>query len=322
MVDFYEILGVPETASQDEIKKAYRKLSLKLHPDKNNGNTEKFQELNEAYSTLSDEKSKKHYDMERKFVEGNVPPEDLLNMLFGNIFGGGQPMNMHQQMPQQFNMGGGGFPAFGGMFNGGNIHVFRNGVPVNMGMGGMGMNMNAALAKPMPIIKTVEITLDEAYLGGSKPIEIERVIQDGNLNKTEKETVYLSIPKGIDDNELIILREKGNVLSDTNKGDVKIFIKIINNTAFKRDGLNLIFIKSLTLKESLCGFTFELPYLTGKLYTINNNGGTLIYNGYKKIIPELGLERDGHKGNLIIEFTVNYPERLTCEQIEAISKVL
>lgn len=320
MVDFYEILGVPETANHDEIKKAYRKLSLKLHPDRNNGNagnTEKFQELNEAYSTLSDEKLRHQYDMERKFSQGNnIPPDDILNMIFGNIFGGGPHMNMNMNMniPPHFN---GGFPPFG-MFNGGNVHVFRNGVPVNMN----GMNMNNALNKPTPIIKTIEISLDEAYLGCSKPIEIERVIQDGNINKTEKETIYITIPKGIDDNELIILREKGNSFSDTNKGDVKIFIKIINNTPFKRDGLNLIFIKNLTFKESLCGFTFELPYLTGKVYTINNNGGTLICTGYKKVITDLGLERDGHKGNLIIEFVVNYPERLTPEQINTISKVL
>lgn len=311
MSDYYKVLDVPESANQDEIKKAYRKLSLKLHPDRNNGNTEKFQELNEAYTVLSDENQRQQYDMKRKFGGNAELPDDILNMVFSNIFGGhpgGNNMNMQNPFGPQFPFG---------MFNGGNVQIFKNGVPVNVN----GMNMNQAFNKPTPIIKTVKITLEEAYMGCSKPLEIERIVQDGNINKSEKETIYISIPKGIDDGEMIILREKGNVFSETNKGDLKVFIEIINNTPFKRDGLNLFYPKTLTFKESLCGFTFEIPFLNGKVYTINNNGGVLISNGYKKVIPELGLERDNHKGNLIIEFNVVYPERLTKEQMDAINKV-
>jgi DnaJ-class molecular chaperone len=315
MSDYYKVLDIPENASQDEIKKAYRKLSLKLHPDRNNGNTEKFQELNEAYTVLSDERQRQQYDMQSKFSGNPEMPEDILNMMFSNIFGGHPGGNVNMQNP--FNVQ---FPF--GMFNGGNVQIFKNGVPVNMnGMNMNGINMNQAFNKPTPIIKTVKISLEEAYMGCSKPLEVERMVQDGNINKSEKETIYISIPKGIDDGEMLILREKGNVLSETNKGDLKVFIEIINNTPFKRDGLNLFYSKTLTFKESLCGFTFEIPFLNGKVYTINNNGGVLISNGYKKIIPELGLERDNHKGNLIIEFNVVYPERLTKEQMDAISKV-
>ena len=63
----------------------------------------------------------------------------------------------------------------------------------------------------------------------------------------------------------------GNVLRDDCRGDIKIIIKIENNTEFKRSGLDLIYVKMITLKEALCGFTFELKYITGKTYTINNN---------------------------------------------------
>jgi DnaJ-class molecular chaperone len=178
------------------------------------------------------------------------------------------------------------------------------------------------LQKPIPIIKSLEITLDEAYTGCKKPIEIERWIQENNVKHIEKETIYVTIPRGIDENEIIALRDVGNVLSDNNKGDIKITIKIINNTPLIREGLNLIFNKTLTLKESLCGFSFDLPYLENKMFKINNNNGVVIQNDYRKLLPDLGMVRDDHKGNLIIHFNISYPEKLTNEQIEKLKEIL
>ena len=100
--------------------------------------------------------------------------------------------------------------------------------------------------------------------------------------------------------------------------NVKIFIKVENDSGFRRHGLDLILEKTVSLKEALCGFTFELKYITGKVYTITNNSGNIISNGYKKLIPAMGLERDGHKGNLVIIFDVKFPEKITAETIEAI----
>jgi curved DNA-binding protein len=301
-VDYYEVLGVSSNATQDEIKKAYRKLSFKHHPDRG-GEKEKSQQLNEAYDVLGDERKRKQYDMRKMHgineEDIGINPEDLMGMFF--------------------NMAGAGVPI-PGLFPGGNVHVFRNGVPMQFNMNGF--NMNQALQKPTPIIKTIEITIDEAFTGCTKPMEIERVTKDGNLNRTEKETIYITIPKGIDDNEIIIVREKGNVLSEENKGDVKIFIKIINNSGLIREGLNLIYNKTLSLKESLCGFNFDLPYLNGKVFKINNTSGTIISPGYKKVIPNLGMQRENHTGNLIIVFSVHYPEKLTEEQIETLNKIL
>ena len=286
--DYYEVLGLSNNASQDEIKKSYRKLSFKHHPDRG-GEKEKFQQLNEAYSVLSDETKRKQYDMRKMhgFSENEIPinPDDLMGMFF-NMASGGMPI---PGMP----IPGMGIP---GMFPGAKVHVFRNGVPMPFNINGF--NLNQAFQKPTPIIKTIEITIDEAYAGCTKHMEIERLIKDGNTNKTEKETIYVTIPKGIDENEIIVVREKGNMLSDDNKGDIKIFIKIINNSGLIREGLNLIYNKTLSLKESLCGFNFDLPYLNGKTFKINNTSGTIVSPGYKKVIPSLGLERDGHKGNL------------------------
>ena len=299
--NYYDILGVSNDASHDEIKKAYRRLSLIHHPDKNgNHEDDKFKELNEAYTILSDINTKKNYD--NRNANGNISFDDL------NV--------QHINPNDIFNMLFAGGNGFSNMFNNtsSNIHILRNGIPVNL---------SQTMQKPIPIIKNIDITLEEAYTGCTKCIEIERWIRNelGNT-KNEKETIYVLISKGIDDNEILLISEKGNIISDTNKGDIKLFVKIINNTQLKRECLNLIYYKSLTFKESLCGFSFDLPFINNKILKINNTNGNVICNGYKKMVPNLGLERDGHKGSLIIEFSVIYPESLTLEQITALNDIL
>ena len=112
------------------------------------------------------------------------------------------------------------------------------------------------------------------------------------------------------------------MLNEHAKGDVKIVVKITNNSEFKRAGLDLVFEKKITLKEALCGFTFELNYLNGKSYTLNNNKGNIIPPEYKKVYPGMGLTRGEHKGNMIIHFHVEFPEKLTEEQIASLTTIL
>ena len=154
------------------------------------------------------------------------------------------------------------------------------------------------------------------------PIEITRWIVENNVTREETETIYLPIPRGIDNNELIILREKGNMLSDSNRGDIKVFIKIQNDTDFERNGLDLILNKTISLKDALCGFVFDMNYLDGRTFKINNNGGNVITNNYNKVLPSMGMKREEHIGNLIINFTVTFPEKLTSQQIEALREIL
>ena len=198
------------------------------------------------------------------------------------------------------------------------------------GMGGMQMNMGdmtmeglkSKLMKPVPIIKTEEIQLSKAFNGCKLPVNIKRWVVENGVKKEESETVYIQIPKGVDDNELIILRGKGNALSQNNMGDVKVFIKIINDTGFIRNGLDLTLNKTITLKEALCGFTFDLKYVDGRIFKITNNSGNIITNNYNKVINKMGLSRDEHVGNLIIVFTVDFPTDLTTEQVDALAKIL
>jgi hypothetical protein len=230
---------------------------------------------------------------------------DMMNDLFANLFfGGGMP-----GMP-------GGIP--GGIFAGGfppgaNIRVFRNGVPVNM---------SQALEKPAPITKTIHINMGTVLTGGKVPLEIERWSLENGTKVFEVVTVYVDIFKGVDHNEIIVLREQGNSINDTCKGDVKVFIAINNDSQFIRRGLDLIMHKEISLKEALCGFSFEIKYINGKVYTINNQMGNIIPSNYEKVIPNMGLTRENHLGNLIIIFNTKFPETLPKEKLEALSKLL
>lgn len=302
--NYYEILGVNEKASKEEIKKAYRSLSMKFHPDKNNGNQEyvsKFQKINEAYQTLEDEVKREEYNLSRNnpFTRMNshaggmeVPIDDIFSAIFGN---NGFP------------------PGFPPGFPGAKIHVFHGGNP---------MIFHQAMQKPTPIIKNVSVNINQILIGSTIPVDIERWILENGNKIFERETIYVNIPKGVDDNEIIILRDKGNIINEQCKGDIKLFIKIHNDSQFKRSGLDLILEKTISLKEALCGFSFEIKYIDGKSYTLNNNSGNIIPPEYRKVIQKMGLTRDEHTGNMIVIFHVEFPEKLTESQIVKLKEIL
>ena len=308
--DFYTVLEVGDSATSDEIKKSYRQLSLKYHPDRNRNNNNpeacgKFQRINEAYETLGDSEKRKKYDMSKnnpfiKMMSGGNGINSI-DELFTQLFS-------HEGMNQQ------GMGMEMGMGFGPGVQIFRNGVNSHPGF-------QKQIQKPMPIVKNINIEMGTVLLGVNLPVEIERWINDNGNKVFEKETMYIDIPKGIDDGEIIIIREKGNILNDNTIGDIKLFIKIDNNTEFKRNGLDLLFNQTITLKESLCGFTFELNYLNGKSYTINNTAGNIVPSGFKKIIPNMGFARDSRVGNLIIIFSVTFPSKLNEDVFTALQKI-
>lgn len=346
----YDILEIPENSNEQDIKKAYRRLSIKYHPDKTGGDAEKFRIINEAYSVLSDPQSRRNYDMERQFSKG-----------FGGGGGGGNgvPRGIHFSnffSGMNSGGGGGGFPDI--LFNmmrgmeGGfgedqpplQFH-FVNGRPVPMNfnpmtsststassqtnpfgnLGIFAMNAGAHIQRfmvPQPIQKQIEITLIQAYNGHTMPIEIERIIvNESGERSTEKDTIYVSIPEGIDNNEHIIIKEKGHINVDK-KGDIKIQIILKNDTQYRREGLDLFLEKHITLKEALCGFKFEIVGIDQKRYLIHNEGGRIISHGYRKDVVDLGMKREGKKGMLHIIFEVDFPSELSAEQVEKLGEIL
>jgi DnaJ-class molecular chaperone len=331
--NLYEVLCVTKTATQEEIKKAYRKLSLELHPDRNNGSnesTEKFKKISNAYETLGDEEKRKAYDMSDNNFTNNgvgINPNDLFNFFAQNIFGNmGKPVNMrHGPVPHGPNPHGPvphGPVPHGPVPHGPNPHGPIPHGPGFFNVEGSLEGIRQGLHKPIPIMKNLEITLTKSYVGCTLPLEITRWVNENGIKREETETIYITIPKGVDNNELIILRDKGHIMNDTIKGDIKIFISVNNDTEFIRSGLDLIFNKTISLKEALCGFSFDMKYLDGKTFKINNGNGNVIGFNYKKVLPDMGMKRDNHTGNIIINFNIVFPEKLTSEQIESLLTIL
>ena len=300
MNNYYEILGLNENASMDEIKKVYRKLSLQYHPDRNTSPEANgmFQKINEANEVLSDKQKRAEYDMKLKGGNafGDLGPEfGDLNNIFNAFFSGmpGMPSN--------------GMP---------NVRVYNT-------RQGFAAPFTQHLNKPPPIMRHIDLTLEQAYRGGSFPIEIKKWILINGVENEEKQTIYITVPPGIDENEMVFLRNQGHQLSETVKGDIKVNIKIKNETLFTRRGLDLIYKKELTLKEALCGFSFDLLHINQKTFTFNNKtNATIIKPGQTKVIPNLGMIRDNHTGNLIVSFEINFPNAITNEQRNALNDIL
>jgi DnaJ-class molecular chaperone len=278
--NYYEILGLSQSASKEEIKKKYRKLSLKYHPDRPNGNKEMFQKITQAYEVLSESNKKREYDRKQ-----NTPNNKFNMEFFNQMFG----MNPAHRMGAS------------------SSHLFRGNISLN-------------------IDKTYEISFQESWSGVVKSIVVERYSIINNMKMMEKEQLYIRIPAGIKNGDKIVLKGKGNKFNGRMLGDVKVHISVKNNTKFVRDSLDLILKKTITFKESLVGFKFELKHISGKKYSINNFDGKVIKDGYMKVVPKLGfwMEQNGTKtqGNLLIVFDVKYPDTLSKELRDKLAKVL
>ena len=312
----YDILGVSKEAEQDEIKKAYRKLSLQFHPDRNPDPeaTEKYKAINEAYEVLSDGQKREQYNMELQFgsngghmggFPGGFPPGfpggDIFSMMFGmpgmpGMGGGGPNIRV-------FHSGGGGFPP---------------GFPGGEGFEAFFQQMH----KPPAITKQISITLGQAYQGVTLQLEVERQSQRGPIMIHEPEVLNVAIPAGIEHGETILLNGQGNGQGDM-RGDVKLVIHIEDHPIFKRQGQDLVYVKHISLKDSLCGFSVDVQHLNGKMLHMNNQANpTVVKPGFKKVVPGLGMNRSGQTGNLVLEFVVDFPDTLTPEQIETLKGLL
>jgi DnaJ-class molecular chaperone len=281
-MSLYNDLGVDTDATSTDIKKSFRKLSMTYHPDRESGNEERYKKINHAYQVLSDTVKRKEYDIQQRGMDGSFGHPDIMNMMRG--------------MPFSFS----------------DVHVFHNGVPIFMN------NMK-------PLEHKIQITLVEAYEGVHKNIRIHRDICGqgvmGMMRKKETENVYIPIHEGVDSNEVIVLKEYGHVYNDR-KGDLKIRIQVLEHENFIRRGMHLLYKKKITFKESLCGFKFQLEHINGKKFVIQNNDGKVIYDGFRKTLKGLGMKREGRIGDLIIEFTVDYPDTLPEKTIEYLRNVL
>ena len=301
-MDYYKILGIHPNASEGEIKKAYRSLSFKYHPDKNPDPSvsETYKQINEAYEVLSDPQKRAQYDNPN-------PMESLLKEMFRDRKP--QPhqhqnMNPHMGIPNIFE------------------EIFKM-----HSMGGINMNMGEPVVFTFdeqvqipPLDKKIEIPFEQCFKGGNIPINIEREFRKGPMSFKEQEKIYIMIPPGIDDGEIIEIPEKGNVMFDK-RGSLRLHIKIIQDQKFERRGLNLIYNQTITFKESICGFEYLIHFIDGSPLKLKSSKGNIIQNGDEKSVKGKGFIRDGQTGDLIIHFNVT-PQLLTDEQISLFEKEL
>jgi DnaJ-class molecular chaperone len=309
--ELYDRLGVSKNASPEEIKKSYRSLSLKYHPDRNTDPSavELYKGINEAYEVLSDPQKRQNYDMGGGMdigagMGGGAPDmndiNNIFNMMFGMGGGGG---------------GGGGMPfGMGGMGGMPEVHIFH---------GGMGGRFQQHIMKPSPLQKSVPVSLEQIYNGDSIPFEYEHWTIHNGMRVTEIKNITVTIPKGIQENERMVLSNRGNSAGENATGDLVLSFEANKHPVFERNGMDLIIRKKITLKESLCGFSFEIRHLNEKVLHMNNvTNHSIIRPNHKKNIPNLGMVRNGQTGSLIIDFEIEFPESLTSEVINQLREIL
>ena len=302
---YFSILNITRDSTLNDIKKAYRLMSIKHHPDKNgNASSEQFNKINEAYSILMS-----NYDS-IKLAEKKQDQEYGNKTLTSN---NGYANNVANNVANNANN------ANVANCYANNANCYANN-PANDTM--ISKYANAINRNYEDIIINLALNYNEAYNGCNKPINVERKINVNNIIGHEKETLYVQIPKGIDNNEIITLVNKGHsyVANGVSHSNVKIIIQLIPHELFERNGLDIIFIKSISLKEALLGFSFMLNHINNKSYNITCT--EIIHFNYEKINPAMGFMRDNFVGNLIIKFNILFPTSLSLETKKQLATLL
>lgn len=268
-MNYYEILGVSKNATENELKKQYRALSYKYHPDRNPSGSEQMQKVNEAYETLKDPIKKQEYDM--SFI-------NPLDALFEKMF-----RSKTDPIEELFK---------GDFYN----------------------------EKIEDLDTKIELSFKESYNGIQFPIHIKRSIVKGRTKVYENEKIYLDIQKGIDDGEIIKVKEKGNCNNGV-YSDLKIHIKVLPHMNFERKGLDLIYHKHISFKESILGFEGTIMHLNDVSLKLQSSRGNIIQNNDEKMIKNKGFIRDKDVGHLIIVFKIQAPCKLNEDQLILLEKV-
>jgi curved DNA-binding protein len=289
--DYYEILGVAKTASEEEVKKAYRKLALKFHPDRNPGDKaaeEKFKLINEAYAVLSDKEKRREYDtygmggFQQRYSEEDIFRGFNVGDLFKDLGFGGKDI---------FGMIFGREGARGGRQRGQNYdygdYITRERKPEGS----------------LDLHYELEIPFMDAARGAEKRISFST--QHG------VEEVSVKIPKGITSGKKLRLQGKGNRNPYTGQaGDLYVTIKVGEHPVFRREGNDLHITKEVKVTDATLGTSVEVPTLEGPKRV-------KLPPGVKKLrLRGLGvpaMDKDGN-GDLYVEVSVDIPKRLTDQQ--------
>ncbi|CAF3587916.1 unnamed protein product [Rotaria sp. Silwood1] len=328
--DFYKILGLSKGASDEDIKKAYRKLALKYHPDKNKepGAEEKFKEVAEAYEVLSDPKKKEIFDKYgeeglkaggggggagpggQQFFYSNVDPHQTFRMFFG----GADPFAMFFGGDDDDGSSGGfsGFPAMGG-FNFG-------------GHGAPRMQTTRKKTQDPPIEHELFVSLEEIATGATKKMKISRKVlnPDTHTTRIEDKVLTIDIKPGWKQGTKITFPREGDQSPTSIPADIIFIIKDKPHPTFRRDGSDIIYTAKINLKEALCGTTINVPTLeSGRVRKLQLN--EVIKPTTEKRLAGDGLpytKQPTTRGDLIVKFDIKFPDTLSRDQKDIIASAL
>lgn len=344
--DYYAVLEVDKKASKDEIKKAFRKLAHKYHPDKGGVDETKFKEITEAYSILSDDKKRREYDAYGQAFQGNAASAQS----GGSGFGGFD----FSQFQQGFGQGGMEFDIgdiFGDMFGGGRGNRTRNAhgrdisidleIPFKDGVFGTVRNVLIAKvstcdtcsgsgAKPGTGLETCTTCngngrvheVRNSILGqftsahictvcaGTGKIPKEKCVEcKGHGVRRKEQEIRISIPAGIDNGEMIRLPQQGEAVKGGSAGDLYIKVHIKPHPIFRREGTNLVMDLPVKLTDALLGTTIPIETLEGKTLEVKIPPMKRAEELLR--IRGKGIPSDSSRGDLIIRLETALPQKLS-----------
>lgn len=357
--DFYKILGIAKGASDDEIKKAYRKMAVKWHPDKNKAAEaeEKFKDVAMAYEVLKDKKKRELYDQfgedglnghsggggtggSANFNSTNIDPHEIFNMMFGsgNGFGfGGTPGGFGGSFSNS------GFPGtfsssttFQSNGESNPFGSFSTSSPNNFGGGSFshspfGSSQNFAHQNQKMNKGKVEklevdlcLTLEELYNGCTKRRKISRMRKKANGSYAKQDNILtIDVRKGWKEGTKITFNGEGDEKEGYSAGDVIFVLKESKHNLYKRKGSDLVYTTEISLYDALSGGQIEIPLLNGITYTYNYP--PLSGTTQKVKISGLGMpisKSPTQKGDLFVKFEIGLPGHLTNAQKEILNDVM